>query len=517
MNKKNTPLALVILDGWGIREEKEKNPIAETPTPFFDMLWNTFPHTTLQASGEAVGLPKGQMGNSEVGHMVIGSGMPLPTDLVRITKTLEEKKISENENFLSLLSHFSKEKTMEGEGVLHLYGLYSEGGVHSHSSHIKELIKEMKEKGVPSIFLHLFLDGRDTPPQSAADSIKDLEDFIEKDPTLCIASIGGRYYGMDRDNNTERTEKAYNSIVKGEGDYTDLPPHLYIKKMYEKGVGDEHIPPVVWKKEEGKARIKKGDALLCANFRADRARQIAYMLKKYTQENDIPFYTLTEYDPLLELPVLFPPIRPKETFAKSISDAGLLQAHIAETEKYPHITYYLNGGDETEHKGEKFILIPSRKDVKTHDEAPEMRAKEVAEAGKKALEEGFDILCINIANADMVGHTALPKAIEKAVSAVDSSLGLLYQEVVEKRNGVLCVTADHGNAEVLEEEGVPHTAHTTNPVPFIIAKKGNEKDFLREGGSLKDITPTLLSLLSLPLPKEMTGKSLYEKNKEEGV
>jgi 2,3-bisphosphoglycerate-independent phosphoglycerate mutase len=498
----HTPAALVILDGWGMREDAPDNAIARTHTPHFDHLWQHFPHTTLAASGEAVGLPNGQMGNSEVGHMVIGSGMPLPTDLVRISRAVENGELAQNPVLRELIASVTK-----GDGTLHLCGLYSAGGVHSHQDHIRGIARIARECGVKNIALHIFLDGRDTPPQSAVEYVRGLEKELSDMPDTRIASVSGRYFAMDRDNNAERTDNAFSAVAQAEGRAISGSVAEYIAGAYETGEFDEFFVPSV---VAGGAPILAGDAVLHCNFRADRARQLSRSMKEHCAVHAVPFATLTEYDETLAVPVLFPPIRPTHTIARAVSEAGLSQAHIAETEKYPHVTYYLNGGKETPHTGEEYILVPSRKDVKTHDEAPEMRAKEVAEKAVQALENGTDVLCINIANADMVGHTAVPEAIARAIVAVDSALGVLYEEVVKKRGGVLLVTADHGNAEQhSDSEGKPHTAHTTNPVPCIVAGAGTLT--LRDGGSLADIAPTFLSLIGVAVPEVMEGTPLQHR------
>lgn len=496
-------VALIILDGWGYRESRNNNAIAAAKKPFFHMMWNYFPHALLKASGEAVGLPAGQMGNSEVGHMTIGAGRPIDTDLVRIGKAIKDGEFDTNPAFQKLFEH-----AKNNNSTLHVMGLIGPGGVHASGEHLVAFLEAAKRAGISKIAIHAFTDGRDTPPQSAAEYLKELETAIGRIGAGYISTIIGRYYAMDRDSNWDRLAKAEEAIFEGKGEVCDsVIPSVCIGDLYKNEVLDEHLTPHLIKDSEGNVwTVKQNDAVLFFNFRADRARMLSKKIIERAQGLNLLFATMTEYDKTFNCLVAFPPFEVKATLAEEISKAGLSQAHIAETEKFAHATYFLNGGKEIKYEGEDDIMIPSRKDVATHDLAPEMRANEIGEEALKQIQAGKDFIFINYANADMVGHTANVPAIIKAIWAVDRSLEKVVLEL-NRRGGVALVTADHGNAEtnIDPRSGVKHTSHTSNPVPAIITDQSMS---LREDGGLADITPTILRLFGIPQPDAMTGKSL---------
>jgi 2,3-bisphosphoglycerate-independent phosphoglycerate mutase len=496
-------VALIVLDGWGYREEKKDNAIAEAKTPFFDSLWSRCPHSLLEASGLAVGLPEGQMGNSEVGHTTIGAGKVIFTDLMRITESAKNGEFKTNESLVKLFAH-----AKENNSTLHLLGLIGPGGVHSHSEHLFYLLQAAKDFGLRDVAIHAFTDGRDTPPQSAADYLLELENKIADMGIGFIASMSGRYFAMDRDSNWDRLKKAEEALFEGRGmnvgyqKASDVAKHLYSKEKT-----DEHFEPVVFLNEQGKTEIiKEGDAVFFFNFRADRARMLSQKIAEYSEGKDILFGTMTQYDKTLDCLVAFAPVSIETTLAAEISKAGLTQAHVAETEKFAHATYFLNGGQEKPHQGEEHILVPSRKDVPTHDLAPEMKAEEIADKAIEEINKGTDFIFVNFANADMVGHTANKEAIIKGVEKVDLELKRVVEAVLNK-GGVVFITADHGNAEVNveAETGNKHTAHTINPVPFICTDVSRKV----KNGTLADITPTILEELGLVKPDFMSGKSLF--------
>jgi 2,3-bisphosphoglycerate-independent phosphoglycerate mutase len=495
-------IALIVLDGWGYREELEHNAVRAAKTPEFDRIWNTFPHTLLDASGLAVGLPPGQMGNSEVGHTTIGAGKVLDTDLVRINKAIENGEFAKNPALISLFDHVKKHNS-----TLHVQGLVSDGGVHSHQDHLYAFLRAAKAAGITKLAVHVFTDGRDTAPQSAAGYIKELEKVLDEVGVGFIASISGRFYAMDRDNNWDRLKKAEQALFECKGNVCTIKPSEYVDSLYKDGKLDEHLEPTVCLDYEGKGcAIENNDAVFFYNFRADRARMLTTKILEKQKDQNICFATLTEYSSEFVCHVAFPPIKIETTLAAEISRSGLTQAHIAETEKFPHATYFLNGGKETPHEGEKHIMLDSRKDVKTHDLAPKMRAEGIADKAIEEIKAGTGFIFINFANPDMVGHTANVPAIIEAVEETDLQLSRVLK-VLEEHGGIAFVTADHGNAEVnidpITKE--KHTAHTLNKVPAIITKSGLT---LREGGGLADITPTILSLFNIPQPTSITGKSL---------
>jgi 2,3-bisphosphoglycerate-independent phosphoglycerate mutase len=472
-------VVLVVLDGWGCAPPGPGNAVELAETPVFDRLWSEYPHTTLNASGEAVGLPAGQMGNSEVGHLTIGSGRVLDQDLQRINRSIEDGSFFENP---ALKAAFAK------GGDVHLLGLVSHGGVHSHIDHLKALLRFAPER----TWIHAFTDGRDVSPTSAA---KDLTEL----PADRIATVAGRYYAMDRDKRWERTQRAFDAIVGGEGDHAD-DPVAAVTASYERGVTDEFIEPIVL---EGRPRLRRDDAAIFFNFRPDRARQLTKLLL----DGGFDLTTMTRYSAELDCPVAFAERDVDETMAQILAEAGLRQLHAAETEKYAHVTYFFNGGREEEWPGETRILVPSPREVGTYDKKPEMSADEVAARFCEALEEdGYSFAVVNFANPDMVGHTGVISAVVKAVETTDACLGRVA-DAVERLGGVALITADHGNAEtMLEPDGVsPHTAHTTNPVPLIVTDAAAS---LREGGELKDLIPTALAYLGLTKPLQVSGKNL---------
>jgi 2,3-bisphosphoglycerate-independent phosphoglycerate mutase len=480
-------VALVVLDGWGCAPPGPGNAVELADTPVFDRLWQGFPHTRLKAHGEAVGLPDDQMGNSEVGHLTIGSGRVLDQDLQRVNRALQSGAIFENE---ALVGAFRRAK--ERGGNVHLLGLVSHGGVHSHIDHLQALLElarreEMEER----TWIHAFTDGRDVSPTSG---VRDLAEL----PADRIATIAGRYYAMDRDGRWDRTERALAAIVAGEG-VRGADPVAEMQRSYAEGVTDEFVEPVVL---DGRPRLKTDDAAISFNFRPDRARQLT--LKLLTAGFDVT--TMTRYRNDFDAPVAFGEQEVAETMAEVLAEHDLRQLHVAETEKYAHVTYFFNGGREEEWTGETRILVPSPRDVPSYDHRPEMSAPEVARRFADEVGNGYAFAVVNFANPDMVGHTGSIPAAVAAVEAVDACLGVVA-DAVAAAGGVSLVTADHGNAEqMLEADGVsPHTAHTLNPVPLVVTAEGLR---LRDGGELSDLVPTALELLGLEPPAEMTGRVL---------
>ncbi len=493
---------LIVLDGWGYREDPTHNAIAVARTPFFSGLWQNSAHSLLKASGDAVGLPEGQMGNSEVGHTTIGAGKPADTELVRIDKAIASGEFDANPALLSLFDHVKKH-----DSVLHVQGLVSDGGVHSHQKHLFAFLRLAKKQGVKKVALHVFTDGRDTAPQSASSYLVELEKVLEElGSGFFIATISGRYYAMDRDNNWDRLARVEQAMFECKGNVCEIKPSAYLQTQYDTGKNDELLEPTVCTTLEGTGcAIKEHDAVFFFNFRADRARMLSEKMLERQKINDILFVTLTEYCVDFTCAIAFPPAKIETTLGQEISKAGLTQARIAETEKFAHATYFLNGGREKPYEGEKDILLPSRKDVKTHDEAPEMRAEAIADKAIEEIITGTNFIFINFANPDMVGHTANVPAIIKAIETVDTQLRRVI-ETLEARGGAAVIIADHGNAEVNIDPvtGTKHTAHTTNLVPCILVGQDLK---LRDGG-LSDVAPTVLSLLDIPVPEAMVGKSL---------
>ena len=473
-------VALVILDGWGCAPAGPGNAVELAETPNFDRLWRTFPHTTLEASGRAVGLPPGQMGNSEVGHLTIGSGRVLFQDLMRVNEAIEDGSFFENP---ALTAAFER-----GERV-HLLGLVSHGGVHSHIDHLRALLRFAPEK----TWIHAFTDGRDVSPRSAEHDLAEL-------PVDRISTVTGRYYAMDRDGRWERTQRAFDAIVEGKGEEASDPIEA-VRRSYERGITDEFIEPITI---TGRPRLRPGkDTAIFFNFRPDRARQLSMKLV----EAGADITTMTKYRSDLDVPVALPEQEVQETLAEVLSEHGVRQLHVAETEKYAHVTYFFNGGREQEWAGETRILVPSPRDVASYDQKPEMSAHEATARFVEELDrDGYRFAVLNLANPDMVGHTGSIPAAVKAVETADECLGEIV-EAVSRNGGVALITADHGNAEqMLERDGVsPHTAHTTNPVPLIVTDPAVT---LADTGELSDLSPTVLEFLGLRQPLQMTGKPL---------
>ena len=502
MKKAKQQTMLIVLDGWGYREELKDNAIAKANTPFFDDLWEKYPHALLQASGLAVGLPEGQMGNSEVGHTTIGAGKVVDTDLVRIGKSIAADELGKNPAIVALFDHVKKNNS-----TLHLQGLLGDGGVHAHSEHLFAILRAAKTAGITKVAVHVFTDGRDTPPQSGAGYIKELETILKEVGVGVIATVSGRFYAMDRDSNWDRLAKAEQALFEGKGVVCKIEPDQFVEALYKEGKLDEHLEPIVCYDSEGKVHtIQNGDGIFFFNFRADRARMFTEKIIKRIESKDICFVSMTQYSAEFKCLVAFPPISIETTLAGEISKAELTQAHIAETEKFPHATYFLNGGRELPYPGEAHEMLPSRKDVPTHDLAPKMRAEAIADKALEFIENGTDFIFINFANPDMVGHTANVPAIIEAVEETDKQLGRVVVGM-QKVGGVVFITADHGNAElnIDQQSGIKHTSHTTNPVPAIITDKSIK---MKAEGGLSDIAPTILKLMGVSQPTTMTGTSL---------
>lgn len=509
MNKK--PVAIIILDGFGWREEVEGNAVAQAHKPNFDRYWNAYPHATMKASGLAVGLPEGQMGNSEVGHTNIGAGRIVYQSLTRIDKAILDGEFLTNEALNGAYSH-----VMENDSSLHLFGLLSDGGVHSHINHLVALIKSAKQKGIKRLYLHAFLDGRDVDPHAAPSYIDTVEKAMQEAGLGEIATVSGRYYAMDRDKRWERVEKAYDAIVNGEGPQYAAAQDV-VAAHYANDITDEFVvPSVIAKDGKPVATVQDNDAVIFFNFRPDRAIQLSNAFtntewthfERGTLAANVKFVTMTLYSDTVTADVAFAPIPLTNVLSEVLSQHGLAQLHSAETEKYPHVTFFMNGGRHEAFEGEERILIPSPK-VATYDLQPEMSAYEVADAMVAEINSGkFDAIMLNFANPDMVGHSGMLEPTIRAVEATDENLGRVVDAILA-RDGYAIIFADHGNAETMTTpEGMPHTAHTTVPVPVIVTKKGVS---LREDGILADVAPTMLELLNIPQPAEMTGKSLIQK------
>jgi 2,3-bisphosphoglycerate-independent phosphoglycerate mutase len=485
-------VALVILDGWGLAPDGPGNAISLADTPVFDKLWAEHPHTELTAKGEAVGLPEGQMGNSEVGHLNLGAGAIVPQDLARIDKAVEDGSLAENEVL---------REAMRDAPRVHLIGLVSSGGVHSSERHLKALVELAGEWGVEDLVVHAFTDGRDTSPTSGARSLAELEGWLGGIGR--VGSVIGRYFAMDRDERWDRTQKAVDLLVNGKGEHHADTAEAAAKAAYERDETDEFITATTVGDED--STIRPGDSVIAFNFRPDRMRQIT---RKLAEEGPVDRYvTMAEYDEDWDYPVLFPPERPAVTIAQVMSDRGLKQLHVAETEKYAHVTYFFNGGEEDPYEGEIRELVPSPRDVPTYDKKPEMSARDAADAFVSHWnddEPAFAI--INFANPDMVGHTGVIEAAVTAVETVDECLGKVV-EAVHGSGGACVITADHGNCDhMLEDDGSVNTAHSLNPVPFIVTADGVSS--LDGDGILADVAPTILALLGIDQPPEMTGRSL---------
>ena len=506
------PVVLCILDGWGYRHDDSHNAIRAAQTPVMDALWHAYPHTLIEASGADVGLPDDQMGNSEVGHLTIGAGRIIRQELVRISQAVRDGSIAENAELNALADQ------LRGSGkTLHLIGLCSDGGVHSHIDHLGGLLQWAKARGLKEVCIHAITDGRDTPPQSAEPFLSTIEAQIEKAGIGRISTLCGRYWAMDRDNRWERTEKAYRLLTE-EGTISELSPQEVLKASYGEEIYDEFLEPT----RLAPGAIESGDGVVLFNFRPDRVRQLVKALVvegfdgfERTFIPDLNVVTFTQYEAGLPVSVAFPPESLDGLLGQVVSEAGLRQFRTAETEKYPHVTYFMNGGIEQPYPGEDRHLVPSPR-VATYDQAPAMSAEQLTDNCISAVNKGiYSLVVINYANPDMVGHTGAMEATVEAIGAVDRSVGRLL-EATNRMGGTLIVTADHGNAELMEgPDGLPWTAHTTNPVPLILVE-GEKRKIpghgtaveLRSGGGLADVAPTLLEILGLEQPSRMTGASL---------
>jgi 2,3-bisphosphoglycerate-independent phosphoglycerate mutase len=505
------PVALIILDGFGYNPSDEYNAIAAANTPTWDALWDSCPHTLLHCAGETVGLPDDQMGNSEVGHLHLGAGRLINQDFTAVNKAIRDGAFFENPALVS-----AAVKARDSGKALHIFGLLSPGGVHSHDRQIQAMAELAVKHGVKNVYMHAFLDGRDTPPQSAAGSIKALEAKFAELGNGRIATITGRFYAMDRDNRWDRVEKAYRLIVEGEAEFTAATALEGLEQAYARGETDEFVLPTAIVPTGGQpVHLEDGDSVVFMNFRADRAREITKAIND-AEFDGFPrkevralgaYVTLTEYHQDFTYPVAFPPVSITHTLGEVLAEKGLTQLRLAETEKYAHVTFFFNGGRDDPFQGESRILIPSPK-VKTYDMQPEMSAPEVTDELVKAIEDqAFDVIICNYANGDMVGHTGIMEAAVKAVETLDASLKRVV-EALDKVGGELLVTADHGNVEQMvdPDTGVALTQHTTFPVPLVFKGRAGLK--LEDGGNLADIAPTLLHLLAIEQPAVMTGRSL---------
>jgi 2,3-bisphosphoglycerate-independent phosphoglycerate mutase len=499
--------ALIVLDGWGLGDHDHRDAVQAAETPTFDRLRETGAFGTLETFGRRVGLPEGQMGNSEVGHLNIGAGRVVKQSYTRIVDSIEDGSFRENSALNGAIEYADG-----NDGAVHLMGLVSDGGVHSDITHLEALIELVGDRGVDAV-THAFTDGRDTAPHSGEGHLESVAEMTEEHGTGEIATVSGRYYAMDRDENWERTRRAYSAIVDREADHTAGTAVEAVTESYDRGETDEFIEPTL---VEGGAALGDGDAVIFINFRADRARQLVRMLAGIepewdfeTQPPEIRLVTMTQYDKTFDLPVAYPPQQPANTLGEVVADAGLDQLRLAESEKYPHVTYFLNGGREIEFDGERREIIESP-DVPTYDHQPEMSAETVTDTAIDVIEaDDPELLVINYANPDMVGHTGDHDAAITAVEAVDAQLSRIA-EVIEAADGHLLVTADHGNADDMGTADDPHTAHTFNPAPLIyISPDGDDGgQTIRDGGALCDLAPTLLALMDLPTPDEMTGEPL---------
>jgi len=493
-------VCLVVLDGWALAEPGPGNAVEQADTPVFDELWSSYPHTTLTAWGQAVGLPEGQMGNSEVGHLNLGAGAIVKQDLLRIDEAIAESSFARNE---TLREACKAER-------LHLLGLVSAGGVHASMEHLSALLELAGDSGVSDVVIHAFTDGRDTNPDSGAGYLAEVESW----GGARVGTVSGRYFAMDRDRRWDRTQLAWDAIVHGRSEFSADSGEAAVRAAYDRGETDEFIKPTVVGEE---ARIRSGDSVVFFNFRPDRARQLTSALGDPDfsgfdrgEAPEVKLTTLTEYQEEWEYPIAFPPRRPSTTLASTLAERGARQLHVAETEKYAHVTYFFNGGEEDPYDGEDRCLVDSPRDVATYDEKPEMSARAATEAFVERWRDGdYAFGIINFANPDMVGHTGVIPAAVKAVETVDACLGDVVAAVHES-GGACVVTADHGNADnMLEPDGSPNTAHSMNPVPLIVSADAGQ---LRDGGILADVSPTALALLGQEQPDAMTRESLLQKS-----
>ncbi|EPR44085.1 2,3-bisphosphoglycerate-independent phosphoglycerate mutase [Desulfovibrio sp. X2] len=510
MTRRPRPLVLLILDGWGIAPDGPGNAVCQAGTQHLDALKAAWPHTALACSGRDVGLPRGFIGNSEVGHMNIGAGRVVFQDMTRIDVSIEDGSFYENPAFLDCIA-----KVKASGGRLHLMGLLSDGGVHSHQEHLNALLRLAREQGLPQAYVHCFMDGRDTAPQGGLGYMKKLCGHMAETGFGRVATVIGRYWAMDRDRRWERNQRAFEAMVLGRGERTD-DPLAAVQAGYDAGKTDEFIEPTVIT-EEGRpvALIEDGDGVIFFNFRSDRARQISRSLfegnfAEFPRERRpklASFVSMTRYEATFPLAVAFPPSSVAKTLGEVVSEAGLKQLRIAETEKYAHVTFFLNCGREEPFAGEERILVPSPREVATYDQKPQMSADEVTEKLLAALAD-YDMVVCNLANLDMVGHTGVMDAVKQACRTVDACVGSIVNAVLGLGGAVL-LTADHGNSEeMLDADGGVQTAHSTNPVPFVLIGEGLADARLRAEGRLADIAPTALALLRIPQPAEMTGRSL---------
>ena len=504
---KQQPVVLMILDGWGISEQTEGNAIAQSSTPNMDKLLATYPHSQLLCSGEAVGLPDGQQGNSEVGHLNLGAGRVVYQELTRINKAVREHTLQENTAFQQVM-----DACIAQQKPLHLMGLVSPGGVHSHSDHLYGLLELARDKQVPEVYVHCFLDGRDVGPSTGLGFVQELEDKLAELGIGKIATVSGRYYAMDRDNRWERVEKAYQAMTAGIGETADSAVEA-VQQSYDKGETDEFVLPTVIQADgRPAAKIGAGDGVIFFNFRGDRAREItkAFVNKDFggfsREYLGVNYVAMTQYEEGLDVTVAFPPQDLQNTLGQVLADHQIKQFRVAETEKYAHVTFFFNGGVEDPNPLEDRLLVPSPK-VATYDLQPEMSAIAVKDNLVQTIQKGeYPFVLVNFANTDMVGHTGIPEAAQKAVETVDACVGEVA-EAVQKAGGVLLITADHGNAEQMVDpvKGTPHTAHTANPVPFVVV---SDRYQTAKNGSLQDVAPTVLKLLGIEKPADMTGSSL---------
>ncbi len=502
------PVVLLILDGWGYREEREDNAILAARTPVWDRIWAEYPHTFIHTSGAEVGLPGGQMGNSEVGHLNLGAGRVVYQELTRVSRSVRTGSFFTNRTLTEAV-----DGAIEGDAAVHIFGLLSPGGVHSQEEHIQAMMRLAVERGCHKVQLHAFLDGRDTPPKSASPSIAAMEDLVGELGAGRIASVSGRYYAMDRDNRWERVQRVYDLMTLGEAEFQTATAMQALEEAYGRGETDEFVKPTL----VGKAvPIRDGDVVVFMNFRADRARQLTrtfiehdfHDFERRATPNLASFVSLTEYNKDFEIPVAFPPERLNNGFGEYISKLGLKQLRLAETEKYAHVTFFFNGGKEEANEGEERILVPSPK-VATYDLQPEMSAAQVTAHLVEAIRgDRYDAIVCNYANADMVGHSGDFDAAVKAIETIDHALEPILEALLEA-GGEMLITADHGNAEMMAdpETGQPHTAHTNNPVPLIYIGRPGE---FNDSGALCDIAPTLLYIMGLKQPPEMIGRPLLE-------
>ena len=504
---KQQPVVLMILDGWGISEQTEGNAIAQSSTPNMDKLLATYPHSQLLCSGEAVGLPDGQQGNSEVGHLNLGAGRVVYQELTRINKAVREHTLQENTAFQQVM-----DDCIAHQKPLHLMGLVSPGGVHSHSDHLYGLLELARDKQVPEVYVHCFLDGRDVGPSTGLGFVQELEDKLAELGIGKIATVSGRYYAMDRDNRWERVEKAYQAMTQGIGEFAPSAVEA-VQQSYDKGETDEFVLPTVIQADGlPAAKIGAGDGVIFFNFRGDRAREItkAFVNKDFDgfsrEYLGVNYVAMTQYEEGLDVTVAFPPQDLQNTLGQVLADHQIKQFRVAETEKYAHVTFFFNGGVEEPNPLEDRLLVPSPK-VATYDLQPEMSAIAVKDNLVQTIQKGeYPFILVNFANTDMVGHTGIPEAAQKAVETVDACVGEVA-EAVQKAGGVLLITADHGNAEQMVDpvKGTPHTAHTANPVPFVVV---SDRYQTAKNGSLQDVAPTVLKLLGIEKPADMTGSSL---------